>query len=370
MELLTIAQLKRAALDGKVEARAHAQIESLTQKQTREGKPFWELVAADAEAKMTLRAWSDAPVFALCEELAARAFVEVAGEFAASPAYGLDSRRWTVRELSAEERGAVLGGSPERRAQQEADFAHIVAVVAELADPRLRALGELFLAEYGERYRRAAAARGYHHARRGGLVEHVAQMMRSAAAIASAYPALHGDLLLAGVLFHDCGKMWENALPADGFIMPYDERGEMLGHITIGIELVNNLWRKLLASEPAAAWKALRPVSEDVRLHLLHLLASHHGELQFGSPVVPKTPEAWALHYVDNLDAKLEMFAVGYITAKPLAPRIQERVWPLPGHLVAPLSRFNPPLPAEACAEIPNSKFQIPNNGEQGNGKE
>ena len=165
-------------------------------------------------------------------------------------------------------------------------------------------------------------------------------MMRGAVAVASAYPLLNRDLLVSGVLFHDSGKLWENGMPADGFVMPFDERGEMLGHITIGIELVNTLWRKLLAAPEAAAWVGLQPASEDVRLHLLHLVASHHGELQFGSPVVPKTPEAWALHYVDNLDAKMEMIFQAYATARQLAPRVQERVWPLPGNIVTPLERF------------------------------
>jgi 3'-5' exoribonuclease len=165
-------------------------------------------------------------------------------------------------------------------------------------------------------------------------------MMRSADAICSAYAVLHRDLLLAGVLFHDCGKLWENQFPADGFAMPFDERGELLGHITIGIELVNTLWRKLFASDPVAAWKDLSPPSEDVRLHLLHLIAAHHGELQFGSPIPPKTPEAWALHYVDNLDAKMEMMAGCYANAKALAPRIRERTWPLPGNSVLPLAKL------------------------------
>src|SRR5690349_11466969 len=122
--------------------------------------------------------------------------------------------------------------------------------------------------------------------------------------------------------------------------MPFDERGELLGHITIGIELVNTLWRKIAATEDWKQWLGLDPASEDVRMHLLHLLASHHGELQFGSPVVPKTPEAIALHYVDNLDAKLEMFAQAYANSKQIAPRIQERVWPLPGSVVQPLGVF------------------------------
>jgi 3'-5' exoribonuclease len=77
-----------------------------------------------------------------------------------------------------------------------------------------------------------------------------------------------------------------------------------------------------------------------VRVHLLHLIGAHHGEQQFGSPVVPKTPEAMALNYIDNLDARLEMFAAGYLTAKPLTERIFDRVWPLPGKLVKSLDRF------------------------------
>jgi 3'-5' exoribonuclease len=197
----------------------------------------------------------------------------------------------------------------------------------------------MFLTEFGDRFRRTAAARNYHHARRGGLVEHTAQMMRTAAAIAPLYPQLNLDLLIAGILFHDSGKLWENALPENGFVMGYDERGELVGHISIGLELVNSLWRKLSA-ENADEWKNLLPPSEDVRLHLLHLIGAHHGEQQFGSPVTPKTPEAMALHYIDNLDARLEMFAAGYLTAKPLADRIFDRVRPLPGNLVKSLERF------------------------------
>ena len=351
MDTHSISSLKHAVATDRAEARVPGQIESLVQKETRDGKPFFELTLADAEAKLTLRAWSDSPAFSLCEQLSAGEFIEVTGEFGHSAAYGVESKRWTCAPLSTDGRDALLAGPTELRARQNADFDYIRGIAAGLVDPRFRALADLFLSEYGDRFRRSAAARQNHHARRGGLVEHVAQMMRSADAIAGAYPALNRDLLLTAVLFHDAGKLWENALPADGFVMSFDERGEMLGHIAIGIELVNTLWRKLLASPDAAAWSAMRPATEDARLHLLHLVAAHHGELQFGSPVVPKTPEAWALHYVDNLDAKLEMFAAGYTTSRHLAARIQERVWPLPGHLVAQLPRFvspEPPAPGTA----------------------
>ena len=340
METLTISQLKQAATANRIEATVHGQIDTLSRKDTREGKPFFEVVVADSEGKITLRAWSDAPAFEFCQRAATGTFVEVTGEFATNGSFGLDAKRWTVRELDATEREVLLAGSAELRERQAADYAFIEQSIASLADPRLAALGNLFLAEYGERFRRAAAARMNHHARRGGLVEHTAQMMRSALAIASAYPRLNRDLLASGVLFHDCGKLWENQMPAEGFTMPFSEIGELLGHITIGIELVNSLWRKLQTTEEWKSWLPLEPASEDVRQHLLHLVAAHHGELAFGSPVVPKTPEAWALHYVDNLDAKMEMLTCAYANAKQLAPRIQERAWPLPGNAVQPLRRF------------------------------
>lgn len=164
-------------------------------------------------------------------------------------------------------------------------------------------------------------------------------MMRVAREIAPTYPQLNLDLLIAGILFHDSGKLWENQFSETGFVMDYDELGELVGHISIGLEIVNSLWRRLSA-ENADAWKTYSPSSEDVRLHLLHLIGSHHGQKELGSPVEPKTPEAMALHYIDNLDSKLEMFAAGYLTAQPLAPRIFDRVRPLPGNLVKSLEKF------------------------------
>ena len=321
---------------GRVEAVIHGQVDSIARKETREQKPYWEVSIADAETKITLRAWSDSPAFALCEQISRGEFLEITGEFVHNGAFGTDARRWTSQRLGDEARLTLLAGPPELRAKQNADYEFMVQTVQSFSDPRLRSLGLLLIQDWGDRFRRAAAARNYHHARRGGLVEHTAQMMRGGEAIASVYPQLNRDLLLSGVLFHDSGKLWENILPENGFNMPYNETGELLGHISIGIEFVNSLWRKLDLSP----WTGLDPASEEVRLHLLHLIAAHHGEKQFGSPVDPKTPEAFALHYLDNLDAKMEMLTAGYQTAKQLAPGIFERVRPLPGNFVLPLARF------------------------------
>jgi len=341
---MTLTETRRAAQNGAVPARVHVQVESATPKLTREQQPYCELVLADACDRMTLRVWSDHPAYKACSALTTDNFVELSAEFHRHQQYGLEARKWTVRPLTDQEKNELLQGPADLRAKQNADWEFIAKTIQTIVDPRLRALCDAFLNEWGDRFRRTAAARNYHHARRGGLVEHTAQMMRIAKEIAPLYPQLNVDLLLAGILFHDCGKLWENALPENGFVMSYDERGELIGHISIGLELVNSLWRKLSAKN-GESWKNLVPASEDVRLHLLHLIGAHHGEAQFGSPVSPKTPEAMALHYIDNLDARLEMFAAGYRTAKPLAARIFDRVRPLPGNLVKSLEKFSPNPP-------------------------
>jgi len=339
MNLMTLAEIRRAAQNGAVPARVHVQVEAVTAKTQREGKPYCELALADACDRMTLRVWSDHPAYKSCSAFTGESFIELTGDFRVHPQYGLEADKWTVRPLSEQEKKELLEGPADLRAKQAEDWEFIVQSIGTIVDPRLRALSEMFVKEWGDRFRRTAAARKYHHARRGGLVEHTSQMMRVANAIAPLYPQLNLDLLLAGTLFHDSGKLWENALPENGFVMNYDERGELIGHISIGLELVNALWRKVNADN-AEAWKTLAPASEDVRLHLLHLIGAHHGEMEFGSPVAPKTPEAMALHYIDNLDARLEMFAAGYTTAKPLAARIFDRVRPLPGNLVKSLEKF------------------------------
>lgn len=317
----TISQIRAEARMGAMAARLHAQIEEVARKEASNGKPFWELRLRDCHDAMTLKAWSDSPNFATCEQLERGVSVELEGEFSVG-AFGLEARRWSLRFLSDHEAEELFNGDESARAAARADFDFVSQRMGGLADPRLRALAESFLAEFGQRFRRAAAARQNHHAFRGGLLRHTAQMIKSADALCTAYPALNCDLLVAGVLLHDCGKLWEMCPPETGFEIPRELRGELLGHISIGIEVVNALWRKL----PLENWRDVVPSSEEVRLHILHLIASHHGELQFGSPVEPKTPEAIALHFIDNLDAKLEMILSSYRRQSEIAPGIFDRV--------------------------------------------
>ena len=340
MNLMTLSEIRRAAQNGSVNARVHVQVESRFGENDAGAKAVLRAGAGRCLRSHDARVWSDHPDYRSCESLGGGDFIELIGEFNQHQQFGLEARNWKVRPLNDQERAELLQGPAELRAKQSDDWNYILETTKRISDPRLRSLGEMFLKEWGDRFRRTAAARSYHHARRGGLVEHTAQMMRLAGAIAPLYPPLNLDLLIAGILFHDSGKLWENQLPETGFTMGYDERGELIGHISIGLELVNSLWRNLQTPENLDAWNDLVPASEDVRLHLLHLIGAHHGEMELGSPVYPKTPEAMALHYIDNLDARLEMFFAGYLTAKPLAARIFDRVRPLPGNLIKPLEKF------------------------------
>ncbi len=215
MNLLTLKEIRRAMQNGAAPARVHVQVESATPKLTREQQPYCELTLADACDRMTLRVWSDHPAYKTCSALTNQDFIELTAEFFQSQ-YGLDARKWTVRPLTEQEKNELLQGPADLRVKQASDFEFVRQTVAAINDPRLAALGEAFLSEWGDRFRRTAAARNYHHARRGGLVEHTAQMMRVARQIAPLYPELNVDLLLAGILFHDSGKLWENALPENG----------------------------------------------------------------------------------------------------------------------------------------------------------
>ncbi|MGE9267414.1 MAG: HD domain-containing protein [Verrucomicrobiales bacterium] len=333
---MTIRELLNAAGSEPVEGEVDVQVQELRERETKGGKPYFQLHFADATGVASLNVWNNHPQWeSAVETLRPERALRLSGAWTQND-YGLDARGWTFRPLNEAELADFLAGDPATRAKQEADWAEIEERVAALRDPRLRLLCGKFLEVHGERFQRAAAARKNHHARRGGLVEHVAQMMRAAVALHPAYPALNLDLLIAAILFHDCGKLWENNYARDGFAQKHQLVGEMLGHIPLGLELINSLWNDLDFSE----WEEAVPDGVRVRLHLLHLVASHHGTHEFGSPTLPKTPEAIVLHHIDNMDAKLEMMKDAYETSNELAPGIYERKFPLPANLIKPLEEW------------------------------
>lgn len=351
METLTIAQLKELAGESPMYAEVDVQLQAKQSKVTRAQKPYWELSFADSTGHFALKIWEDRPLFAVAQEWLEGVIVRLTAKWTQTQ-YGLEANDVSARGLNKEERALFLTGDPELQYKQQNDWQEIVKSCEDLQDPRLRLLTQMFFDKFGDIFRRSAAAKRNHHARRGGLVEHVAQMVRAAKALCTVYPEWNRDLLLTGIVFHDCGKLWENSYPREGFTQIHNMRGEMLGHIPIGIEVANAIWREMMDREEAQKWLTMEPHSEDVRLHLLHLIASHHGQYEFGSPTLPRTPEAFALHFIDNIDAKMEMIKEAYSHATQLAPNIYEKQFPLPANLVTPLACYaeDPPSSNEDIA--------------------
>jgi 3'-5' exoribonuclease len=170
------------------------------------------------------------------------------------------------------------------------------ASVESLANPDLKRLLHALLAdtELAQAYREAPAARQLHHAWLGGLLEHVVSLLGLADRVAAHYPLIDRDLLITGVILHDIGKIreleWET-----GF--DYTVEGILLGHIQMGVDLVE----KTIEGLPG--------FPDRLRTLVLHMILSHHGKLEFGSPKLPMIPEALVLNFVDDLDAKMQAVA-------------------------------------------------------------
>lgn len=342
MRFDSIKCLRESAATESVSGEIFVCLSQREEKLTRAGKPYLDLVFVDVESSLPIKVWGDWPSYPAFAGMEKEALLAVSGVWSTGE-YGVSLNQGEVRLLNPEEAQDFLSGNAELRDRQEKAWASIVSRVEALRDPRLRMWCRAFLEVYGTRFRRSGAARRVHHARRGGLVEHTEGVMRAAEALCAAYPELNKDLLVAGALFHDCGKMWENGYEEGSLTMAYNGAGELLGHLPLGVDVANSLWRRMCTAERKAEWAALYPPSEDVRLHLLHLIASHHGSLEFGSPVLPKTPEALALHHADDLDAKLEMFRSAYENSPELAPGIVQRKPPMSANAVLPLPSCNAP---------------------------
>jgi len=182
---------------------------------------------------------------------------------------------------------------PSSRRDQDEMWRELRAIVAGIGNIHLKGLLDAVLddEDIARRYRRAPAAKHIHHAFLGGLIEHVLSLCVMARLAARHYDFIDGDLLLAGAILHDIGKIYELNYER-GF--SYSNDGQLLGHIYIGLRIVADKLREFPAFPPA------------LRSLLEHMILSHHGKLEFGSPKVPQFPEALMLHYLDDMDSKLE----------------------------------------------------------------
>lgn len=178
-------------------------------------------------------------------------------------------------------------------------FAQLAMVANSIEQPAVKELIQMFLndPEIMGRLRVAPAAKLLHHAYLGGLLEHTVNLLELAKATLPLYPRLDRDLVLAGLILHDLGKTTE--LHYD-IAFDYTDEGHLMGHLVKGA---------ILVEQKVAAYNDSHetPFPEYYYHGLMHLIVSHHGHREFGSPVMPAMPEAFFIHYLDNIDAKMAM---------------------------------------------------------------
>jgi len=259
--------------------------------ETRAGKPYLILEVADRSGEIGGPVWEQVEAFQ--QSCPVGGFVHLSGQvqvYQGKPQLRIDAAR-------AVDRSAVdlADFVPVAKGDREAMAAELQALVVKVADPFLKKLLNRFFSKesFWPRFQEAPAAKGIHHAYLGGLLEHSLSVAKVANLLAGHYPGVDRSLLLAGALLHDIGKIEELAMVMAA--IDYTEQGRLKGHLVMGSEMV------------AAAAAQIDDFPPELLTRLQHLILSHHGRQDFGSPVVPMTVEAFLLSWIDDMDAKMNL---------------------------------------------------------------
>lgn len=266
------------------------------------GRPYLNLVLMDKTGEVEARAWDNAAK--LADEVKTQDILKVAGKV-----NSYQGRKQVIVEAAAR---VPEGSVPMDRflASTAYDvnrlFSDMVALFETLEDPFAKSLALKTLedADVKRRILRAPAAKTVHHAYAGGLIEHSLSVCRVLDQLARHYRNYYGkavsrDLMLLGGLFHDIGKIYELTFERG---TEYSKEGQLIGHHVQGCELVDRI-AATIPSFPA-----------ELKLHVKHMILAHHGKLEYGSPKLPHTLEALLVHYVDDLDSKVNTI-LGFIAA-------------------------------------------------------
>jgi 3'-5' exoribonuclease len=255
---------------------------------TREGKAYLRLELGDRSGTIEARMWDqfDAAVKDINRDdfVKVQARVEI---YRNKPQLSLQNLR-----LAKPEEIDLADFLPQTKADVGKLYAELLQYAGSIANPWLKKLttGILSDPKIAVRYKRAPAAKVMHHAYLGGLLEHVVGLCGLAKQIASHYPELDVDLLLTAAILHDVGKLDELCYER---AIGYTIEGQLLGHIMMEFETVSK------------AMDAIEGFPPNLKTVVQHMLISHHGQYEFGSPKLPMIREAMAFHYMDDLDSKL-----------------------------------------------------------------
>jgi len=272
---------------------------------TRDGKPYYRLSFRDAARTVAVMAWHDSPFFDDCETRWKKGgFFKLRGRYserAYGPQLDLERARPVV------DVDALDGFDPNdfyvsTRFDPQAMFRALVRLVEEhVADLPLRRLVLGLLADHEDKLLMLPGEAKRHHTAAGGWLEHVLSVTRTAVFLADKYTehyprlALSKDLVVAGAVLHDIGKIAEFDPRPEG--TDYTPRGRLIGHVLLGRDLVRDKAREM------------EELDEEILLRLEHILVSHHGVPESGSPIPPSTPEALLVFHADTVDAKIDMMA-------------------------------------------------------------
>jgi 3'-5' exoribonuclease len=262
------------------------------------GKPYMNLVLVDKTGEIEARVWEDVSQY--MGQAVKDAFVRVDGrcQLYQNRRQVVVNRLQILREDEVEPKDYIS----ESALDVEELYGKLLGFVESMQDPFYKALAESVLrddADVRDRVKRAPAAKSMHHAYKGGLIEHVVSITTILDGLAKHYaPFVDRDLLFLGGFFHDIGKLWELSYDRT---TDYTTEGKLIGHLVMGVELVDRKIRELEAQPGRMPGK----FPEEKKLLVKHVILAHHGLLEYGSPKRPKCIEALIVHMIDDLDSKV-----------------------------------------------------------------
>ena len=253
------------------------------------GEPYLSLILADRTGRLEAKMWDG--ISEVAETFDQDDFVKAQGLVNVYR----DRPQMTIHRLRRVDESEVDISQyfPHTKRDIDEMWVELMAAVAAISHPHLKSLLEGLLAdeEIAERMKRAPAAKTLHHAFIGGLLEHITSLLRLAKVTAANYDFVDADLVTAGVVLHDLGKIYELEYKRT---FGYSDEGQLLGHIIIVLRILDRKCAEIPGFPPK------------LKMLIEHLILSHHGQYEFGSPKLPMFPEALLLHQIDDLDSKLE----------------------------------------------------------------
>lgn len=258
---------------------------------TRAGKTYYSMTLQDKSGSMDAKIWDLSDAVGHFES---GDFIKIDGSVVSFQ----NANQLNVRRVRRAEEGEYdpCDYIPTTKKNVEQMYQQFVSYVASLKNQYIRSLAEEFFVKdtnFVKSFKKHTAAKSVHHNFQGGLLEHTLGMLDVCDFLAKQYPVLDRDILMIGAMLHDIGKMVE----LSGFpLVDYTDEGNLVGHIVIGVEWVSEKIR------------GISGFPNEIANIIKHMILSHHGELEYGSPKKPALIEAVVLHYVDNIDAKIMTF--------------------------------------------------------------